>query len=103
MPPSPSSWWTITASSHTGEATRRRCLRIRRHAIGVISAGIKTATRSALWEYEAEGKPLPEVGLKTVVLDGNGDPVCTVETTEVEMRTYEELDTVSRGLQIEYM
>jgi uncharacterized protein YhfF len=60
---------------------------------GLISSGTKTATCSALWEYEAEGEPLPEVGLKTIVLDGNGEPLCIVETTEVEVRPYEEVDS----------
>ena len=58
----------------------------------LISAGTKTATCSALWEYEAEGEPLPEVGLKTIVLGGTGDPLCIVETTEVEVRPYDEVD-----------
>jgi uncharacterized protein YhfF len=35
-----------------------------------IMDGTKTATCSALWEYGAEGSTLPEVGLKTIVLDG---------------------------------
>jgi uncharacterized protein YhfF len=52
----------------------------------------KTATCSALWEYEAEGSTLPEVGLKTIVLDGQGDPLCIVETTKVEVRSYNEVD-----------
>jgi uncharacterized protein YhfF len=58
----------------------------------LISAGTKTATCSALWEYEAEGESLPEIGLKTIVLDGNGDPMCIVETTEVEVWPYDEVD-----------
>ena len=58
----------------------------------LIKRGTKTATCSALWEYEAEGEPLPEVGTRTVVLDGNGDPLCIVETTEVEVRPYDEVD-----------
>ncbi len=58
----------------------------------LISSGTKTATCSALWEYEAEAEPLPEVGSKTIVLDGNGDPLCIVETTEVEIRSYDEVD-----------
>jgi uncharacterized protein YhfF len=63
------------------------------HELGaLISAGTKTATCSALWEYEAEGESLPEVGVKTVVLDGNGDPMCIIETTEVEVRPYDEVD-----------
>lgn len=58
----------------------------------LISSGTKTATCSALWEYEAEGEPLPEVGTKTIVLDGDGDPLCIVETTEVAVRPYDEVD-----------
>jgi uncharacterized protein YhfF len=58
----------------------------------LISAGTKTASCSSLWEYEAEGEPSPNVGLETIVLDGNGDPLCIVETTEVEVRSYEEVD-----------
>jgi uncharacterized protein YhfF len=58
----------------------------------LIAAGTKTAASSALWEYEAEGESLPAVGVKTIVIDGNGDPLCFVETTEVEIRPYEEVD-----------
>jgi uncharacterized protein YhfF len=58
----------------------------------LIAAGTKTATCSALWEYEAEGEPLPEAGLKTIVLDGSSDPLCIVQTTEVEVRPYDEVD-----------
>jgi uncharacterized protein YhfF len=58
----------------------------------LIAAGTKMATCSALWEYEAEGELLPEVGSKIIVLDGNGDPLYIVETTEVEVRPYEEVD-----------
>ncbi len=57
----------------------------------LIAAGTKTAACSALWEYEAEGEPLPEVGVKTIVLDGSGDPVCIIETTEVEIRPFDEV------------
>jgi uncharacterized protein YhfF len=58
----------------------------------LIVEGTKTATCSALWEYEAEGEPLPSVGLKTIVLDGKGDPLCIVESTAVEVRAYDEVD-----------
>lgn len=58
----------------------------------LIAAGTKTATCSALWEYEAEGSPLPEVGAKTVVLGGDGRPLCITETTEAEVRPYDEVD-----------
>jgi uncharacterized protein YhfF len=58
----------------------------------LIADGTKTATCSALWEYEAEEGPLPETGVKTIVLDGNDDPLCIVETTEVAVRPYDQVD-----------
>lgn len=59
---------------------------------GLIVQGIKTGTCSALWEWEAEGNPIPQVGLVTVALDGQGEPLCIVETVEVTLRTYNEVD-----------
>lgn len=58
----------------------------------LILQGVKTATCSALWEWEAEGNPLPEVGLKTIVLDGKNEPLCIIETTEVTIRPFNEVD-----------
>jgi uncharacterized protein YhfF len=58
----------------------------------LIARGVKTATCSSLWEWEAEGNPIPHVGLVTVVLDGRGEPLCIVETVEVSIRKYNEVD-----------
>lgn len=58
----------------------------------LIVSGVKTATCSALWEWEAEGEPLPEVGSKKVVLDGGGIPLCVIETTEVIVLPFSEVD-----------
>lgn len=58
----------------------------------LIVQGVKSATCSALWEWEAEGSPLPEVGLKTMVLDGRNEPLCIIETTEVTIRPFNEVD-----------
>lgn len=58
----------------------------------LVTSGTKTATCSALREYEAEGEPLPEPGAKCVVLDGRGAPLCVIETVEVEIRPYNEVD-----------
>jgi len=52
----------------------------------------KTATCSALWEWEAEGEPIPEVGRKTIVLNGNDEPLCIIETTEVTLQPYNQVD-----------
>ncbi len=58
----------------------------------LIVNGVKTATCSALWEWEAEGTSITEVGLKTIVLNGNGEPLCIVETTEVLIRPFDHVD-----------
>lgn len=58
----------------------------------LIVEGTKTATCSALWEWEAEGESPPETGTVTIVLDGRGKPMGIVETTEVTIRKYNEVD-----------
>jgi uncharacterized protein YhfF len=59
----------------------------------LIAQGRKTATCSALWEWETEGNPIPQVGLITIALDGRGEPLCIVETVEVTIRKYNEVDS----------
>jgi uncharacterized protein YhfF len=58
----------------------------------LVLSGVKTGTCSALWELEAEGNPIPEVGLISITLNGTGDPICILETTEVTLRGYNEVD-----------
>jgi uncharacterized protein YhfF len=58
----------------------------------LILKGVKTATCSTLWEWEAEGSELPKVGSKTIVLDGHDNPICIIETIEVVIRAFNEVD-----------
>ena len=58
----------------------------------LIAAGTKTASCSSLWEWEAEGDPIPEVGLITIVLNWEGAPLGTIETVEVETKPYNQVD-----------
>ncbi len=58
----------------------------------LIAQGLKTGTCSALWEWEAEGKTPTQVGEITVALDGRGEPLCIVETVDVSIRKYNEVD-----------
>ena len=60
--------------------------------IQLVLIGKKTATCGSLWEWEAEGKPLPKTGDIWVELDGSGNPVCITETVEVTIRKYNEVD-----------
>jgi uncharacterized protein YhfF len=59
---------------------------------GLIVSGRKTATCSALWEYQSEGSPIPVVGALTVLLSGSGKPLAIVETTEATIRAYQDVD-----------
>ncbi len=58
----------------------------------LVLSGIKTGTCSALWEWQAEGNPIPEVGSISITLDGAGDPICILETTEISLRRFDEVD-----------
>jgi uncharacterized protein YhfF len=58
----------------------------------LVVQGTKTATCSALWEWEDEGNPIPEVGFVTIALDGRGEPLCILESIEVAIRNYNEVD-----------
>lgn len=58
----------------------------------LVLSGIKTATCSALWEWQAEVEPLPTMGTYTIVLDGEGQPLCIIQTTEVTIRAFDAVD-----------
>lgn len=58
----------------------------------LILAGTKTATCSALWEWEADGETPVQPGEKSIVLDGAGNPLCIIETTEAKVRRFDEVD-----------
>lgn len=57
----------------------------------LVVRGIKTATAGLLWEYEAEREPLPEPEGMSVILDGAGSPLCIVETTQVEVKPFNQV------------
>jgi uncharacterized protein YhfF len=58
----------------------------------LVLDGTKTATASALWDYEAEGEPLPAPGTLGIVVDGRGAPRALVETTAVTVLPFDEVD-----------
>lgn len=58
----------------------------------LIVQGTKTATCSLLWEYEHEGEPVPQAGQLTIVTAGDGRPLCLIETWEVEIRQFAQVD-----------
>ena len=58
----------------------------------LILSGKKTGTSSALWEWEAEGTPIPQPGMISIVLDGLDHPICIIETTEVLVSRFNAVD-----------
>ena len=58
----------------------------------LVRDGIKTTTSSLLWGLEHGGEPIPKVGEISVVVDGNGNPLCVIEMMEVEIRSFNTVD-----------
>jgi uncharacterized protein YhfF len=58
----------------------------------LIVRGVKTATCSCLWDWQAENETLPRVGDTSIVLDGHERPVAVIEVTEVTLHAYEDVD-----------
>jgi uncharacterized protein YhfF len=59
----------------------------------LVQAGIKTATCSLFELYEAEGEALPQVGGLSIIINWNGDPLCVIETTEVQVKPFNTVDS----------
>ena len=57
----------------------------------LVLSGVKTATTSALWAY-GQGETLPQKGHLSLVLRGDGGPLCIIETTEVRQLPFAEVD-----------
>ncbi len=57
----------------------------------LVKQGIKTATADLVWVVEFEGRSIPKAGDYSIILDGAGDPLCIIQTTEVTVRPYEEV------------
>jgi uncharacterized protein YhfF len=58
----------------------------------LVANGIKTGTCSALWEWEADGRPIPQPGWISIVLDGIDQPLSIIETTEVFVCRFNAVD-----------
>jgi len=65
------------------------------HADGLLRLvldGTKTATSTALWDFEAEEEELPQRGTLSIILDGAGHPRALIETTDVTTVPFDEVD-----------
>src|SRR5579871_5266257 len=59
----------------------------------LISAGTKTTTSSLLWSQQKLKWYLVRPGDKSIVLDSQNNPVCIVETEEVFIKPFNEVDS----------
>ena len=63
------------------------------NALGLlVRDGVKNATASLLWAYEADGEPLPLAGDHSIIIDGSGQPLCIIRTTRVYILPFSEVD-----------
>lgn len=60
--------------------------------VDLVVDGTKTATSSALWDYEAEGEDLPTEGTLGIVLDGRGTARALVVTSRVRTVPFDQVD-----------
>ncbi len=65
---------------------------LRDQLVAAIVAGTKTTTSGLVAGYEREQEPLPQPGLRQVVVDSAGEPVAVIETTAVRVMRLADVD-----------
>ncbi|MEL6207895.1 MAG: ASCH domain-containing protein [Pseudomonadota bacterium] len=60
--------------------------------LALVRSGQKRATCGALRDLEEGGEALPQVGRHDIALDWSGRPALVIETTEVTLRKFREVD-----------
>lgn len=60
--------------------------------ISLVRAGKKTATCGALRDYRSENEALPVIGRKDIALNWDGSPAIVIETTDVCVKRFCDVD-----------
>jgi len=58
----------------------------------LVRDGPKRATAAREDDFARDGEPIPEPGDHSVILDGEGHPICIIRTTSVEIRPFGQVD-----------
>ena len=58
----------------------------------LVRDGPKRATAGLLSDYADGSEPMPAAGDYSVILDGDGAPLCVIQTTAVEVRRFGDVD-----------
>ncbi len=59
--------------------------------LALVLDGTKTATASALWDYEAEEEELPQAGDLAIITDGGGHPRALIAVTDVQVVPFDQV------------
>ena len=62
------------------------------HLGDLVRQGVKTATAGLVWSYEADNEPDPAVGEYSIILDSQGLPICIIQTTQLYVVPFDEVD-----------
>jgi len=65
----------------------------------LVRQGKKTATASLVWIFEEGIEPYPEVGDYHIILDGQDQPICIIQTTELMVNAFDEVGQVHARLE----
>lgn len=60
--------------------------------LALVLAGTKTSTAGALWDYEADGDPIPEAGQLNILLDAAGEPRALIRISSVAVVPFADVD-----------
>lgn len=58
----------------------------------LVLKGVKKATASLVWEYEDKPDQAPKLNDYSVVTDFDGNPKCVLQTTEIRVLPFNEVD-----------
>lgn len=58
----------------------------------LVLDGIKTGTASLAWEYNVDNDPLPRAGEYSIILNGDEEPLCIIETVRVYIEPFNLVD-----------
>ena len=58
----------------------------------LVRDGPKRATAGREDDFAIDGEPIPVPGDHSVILDGDGNPICIIRTTSVEIRPFGQVD-----------
>jgi uncharacterized protein YhfF len=58
----------------------------------LVLHGPKRATAGLVSDFVGDADPAPVIGAHAIILDGQGDPVCVVRTSQVDIKPITEVD-----------